>query len=264
MSVFNILTLAVGGYVQFFSQSIGGSSLILTSYYACMLIPFFSRVFAAMSTWVNLLVTLDRVVCITTESRLKEALKNKKNLNRVVLVMFGIILALNLPSVFFYLDAQTLFDSRKNTTFTQIVCVSSSLISELRDGLIISMRIVIPIILQIVMSSILIYRLFHARTSVTTPRIYEKDRRFAFTIVWLNVVYILGEVPLAVINILINIYGYNQSYISTKSNESAVVNFLAVCIYGYSLLVGFSSLLFVNYAANHKFQKETKKMIGCF
>ena len=64
MSIFNILTLATACYLNLFAQSIGQTPLILRSNLNCILISYFIRIFAQMSAWLNVMLTLDRVICI--------------------------------------------------------------------------------------------------------------------------------------------------------------------------------------------------------
>ena len=83
MSSFNILTLA-SFFVLFFPQSIGLEPLILSSIYCCILLPYIGRIFATTSIWINILVTLDRILLVSARSRFAHHFKHNKILNIII------------------------------------------------------------------------------------------------------------------------------------------------------------------------------------
>jgi hypothetical protein len=140
------------------------------------------------------------------------------------------------------------------------VCTAPKIIQSLRDLLAALVRIILPIIFQTLFNCILIVKLFELKENRDLTQ--KKEKRLAFTIIIFNAIYILGELPLIVSSVLINIYGYNQTYISTSSNESAIASFAYVCFIAFALLTSFSLLPVVNFCTNKKYRKETKKMLG--
>ena len=89
-------------------------------------------------------------------------------------------------------------------------------------------RVVLPIVIQTVISCILIYKLSVLKINVTTLSL-KKEYRFTFTMVIINLLFIFSQLLLLIGLIFTNIYGYNQTYISTTSNESAVSSFFQTC-----------------------------------
>ena len=111
------------------------------------------------------------------------------------------------------------------------------------------------------MNIILIIKLIQFRRNFDPT--LKKEKRFAFTIVIFNIVYILGEIPYLICLALISIYGYNPTtYISTSSDEAAISSFAYLCSMAFALLVTTSLLPFVNFFTNKKYRKEVKKMLG--
>ena len=259
MSCLNILALVFIGYLFLFSQSIGSVELISTSIYACLAFPFFSRVFSILTSWVNVLVSYDRI-CAFKMNYTTHFLNNRKHLKIMLFVIFLLSCLLHVFNLFFYLESQTQYDSARNVTKTITVCTAPKIILSLRDVFAALARIILPIIFQTIFNGILIVKLFEFRKKRDLT--LKKEKRLAFTVIIFNIIYVLGEMPLIVCSVFINIYGYNQTYISTSSNESAIASFAYVCSLAFVIFTSYSLLPFVNYFTNKIYKKETKKMLG--
>jgi hypothetical protein len=259
MSCLNILALLVFSYLYIFSQSIGRAELISTSLYACLAIPFFSRVFSTMTSWVNVLVSYD-CICAFKVNYNRHFLHNRNNLKKILFLIFLISCFAQMFNLFFYLETQTQYDSTKNATQIITVCTAPKIILSLRDVFAALARIILPIIFQTIFNGILIVKLFEFRKKRDLT--LKKEKRLAFTVIIFNIIYVLGEMPLIVCSVFINIYGYNQTYISTSSNESAIASFAYVCSLAFVIFTSYSLLPFVNYFTNKIYKKETKKMLG--
>ena len=247
MSSFNILTIIFFGYLTLFSQSIGQEQLLLKSDASCKLISFFNRVFAQMSSWLSVMVTLDRMLCIGYTKRFK-FIENKRNLAFIVLGLFAILCFINIPNLFNQVKTQTGTMSKD--------CKSSRVISVLRDGITILSRFLLPITLQVIISGML----FKVRNRAKVSRSLNKEYKFAFTIIILNLVLIITEFPLIVSLIFVNIYGYNQTFISNTSIESAIASFAYICSYVFAAFI-YVSLFFVNFLTNKIYRRECLKTL---
>jgi len=259
MSSLNILALLVFSYLYMFPQSIGRADLTSTSIYACLAIPFFSIVFSTMTSWLNVLVSYD-CICAFKLNYDRHFLHNRNNLRKILLLIFLISCLTQVFNLFFYLEIQTQYDSTKNATQTLSVCTAPRIIQSLRDACAALVRIILPIIFQTLFNCILIVKLFELRKK--RDHTLKKEKRLAFTVIIFNIIYIIGKVPLIVSSVFINIYGYNMTYISTGSNESAISSFAYVCSIAFALLTSFSLLPFVNFFTNKKYRKEAKTMLG--
>ena len=260
MSIFNILTLVSVGYVNLFPQTIGKTPLVLHSTYSCMLILYFNRVFCDMATWIYVMVTLDRMLCVSSVSRFKYIIKDKRKLALVVLGLFLAIAVANAPNFLFSLATELKYDPHSNLTTTLTECKASTQVTLIRDSITSMLRVLLPLVLQLVFNSVLVYKLVkNRRISVSMSRLVNTEYRFAFTIIVLNVIVFASDLPLFVCFVLINVYGYNQTYISRTSNESAWASFAFVCSLVLSSFV-YVSLFFVNYATNKIFRRESKNI----
>ena len=246
ISIFNILTIIFTLYLLLFPQSIGRPDLATTSFLACWLIPYLLRVVSQMVSWLNVVLTYDRMLCTTITYHIHFMYDNQK-VKHLLLVMFVIICVLNLPNFFFHIEANT---CTPNWNF----------ITVLRDSVSMLNRIIVPQTLQTVFNVILIVRLFKKREEIDRP--LEKERRFAFTVVISNIVFIVGEMPFLIATVFINMYGYNTTYITTTSIQAAVASFAFLCATAFLALVGYSSSLFVNIFTNKTYRNEVKKILG--
>ena len=213
MSLFNILSLIFVGYLFFFPQSIGQTNLILRSNINCKLIWYFMRVFLQMSVWLNVMITLDRTLCVYSPrtQRLK-LVQNKTTMIMAVVCLFLFICGINVANLFYYLDTQAQ------------ICTASIFVTMLSNLIPVFMRFLVPLVLQVVLNSILIYKVYKARHILQMPAL-QKERKFAFTVIILNVILFATEMPILVCTVLIHVFGFNQTYISTTLNFSTFTSF---------------------------------------
>ena len=247
MSIFNISTLAVAGYLDLFSQSIGQKPLILRSNLNCVLITYFIQVFSQMTAWLIVMVTADRLLCLYSLFNRFKFIKNKKNLSGTVACLFLVICFINLPSFFFHLDPQT------------GMCTSVNFVVLLRDLSAMTIRVIVPLVIQLIMNTILIYKLIQVRKNLRMTKSEKNEARLAFTSIILNGVLVVTELPFIVSTILTNVYGYNETLISHTTNKSAWASFAFVCSLGFASFY-YVSLFFVNYLTNKLFRRECKNI----
>ena len=254
MSVFNNLTLISVAYLNLFSQTIGHESLLVVSNYSCILVLFINKVTPQMASWLNTMVTLDRMICTFHKNRFK-FIGDKRKLSLIVVGLFVGICVMNVPNLLYSVQSQSTFDPATNQTTLIKECTATHQVVVIRDVLMSSSRIVLPISLQLGFNAILIKRLFKSKQRAGISHSLSKEYQFAFTITILNLLYFVFELPFLVCLVLINVYGYNQSYISRTSNESAIASFAFMCSYVVSSFV-YVSLFFVNVATNKIYRKE--------
>ena len=194
-------------------------------------------------------------------NRLKFILKDKQKVSLIFLALFVFICVINLPNFFFGLTNEYIIDIKTNQTQVKIVCTGTSSILLIRNMIVIAFRIVLPLILQMVFSVLLIYKLFKTRVSVAASidRDMKKEYRFARIIIWLNICFIITQTPLMISTIYFSVLGIRTVYplSETASNSLAIssfVLFLTNILGGYL----FGSLFFINLLTNRIFKKELR------
>ena len=262
MSTFNILAI-LAKILQTF-PSFGIQDLTLMSDAGCRLLPYLARVTIQMSTWINILISFDRLLFMSytnigayNNRPLNQ--KDTKKLTKITFILIIIICIMNVPNLFFHLENETYLKNTTNQTTFIPACTASPLITSIRDIFSSAFRVVIPAGILVVISIILVYKLLRLKINVTTMSL-KREYKFTFTIIVLNIVFILSDILILLGLVFINIYGYNQTYISTTSNASAVASFFYQCSVALNLFIIACLVFLVNLITNAKFRREAKKI----
>ena len=260
LSIFNVFAL-LSRTLQIM-PSIGQQDLLLTSQVACITIPYFARLSSQICLWINVLISFDRLFLMSYENFAaykNRYIKDSKKQLKMITVIFFILSMVNIPGTFFHLETQKTFNNATNLTTVSIECTSTALIVVIRDSLSVIFRILLPLVIQVIISYILVYKLLRLEINVNSLSL-KREYKFTFTIVILNVLFIFTDLLILIGLILINVYGYNQTYISTSSNQSAIASFFYLCSVVFALFNICDCLFFVNLVTNMKFRKEFKKI----
>jgi len=262
LSISNIFTLTFIGFISFLPRSLE-FDLFLTSNLACKMLPYFSRVFAQLNSWLSVLISFDRVILMSYENRTAYNnrsihLKDKKSLMKLILGISLLTCLINIPGLFFYLDKHvSKIDPVTNQTITISQCMSYPLVEVIRDAINLISKNVAPLVLQLAITIILVYKLYNLKINVTTLSL-KKEYVFTLTIVVLNINFILTDLFNLIATIVMSVYGYNQTYISTTSNQSAFASFVFLVSVIFGLFMLCDLLFFINLATHLKFRKEAK------
>ncbi len=168
--------------------------------------------------------------------------------------VYIIICFINVPNLFFKIS----LDEQSN-----VKCDSTPLINQIRNMIISIFRIILPIIFQIVFSSLLIYKLFKVRRNVNRNQSMEKEYKFARIILWLNLMFLITETPYLLTTLYFGLLGIVPKYPLDENTSyslaiATLVFYLTLC---FSLYL-FGSIFFVNLLTNSLFKKEIKTIFG--
>ena len=186
----------------------------------------------------------------------------KKKLSLIILGLFLAICVLNSIGFFYHIETQTVFDQTTNNT----IIVSSTcspwtpLIGIIRDSVVAVSRVILPLILLVITNILLVRKLLKVKNVLTTSISLRREYKFALTITILNFIYAFSNLVSLVSLVLINVYGYNQTYVSTTSDESAIASFVYICANLFATFTNCDLLFFVNLLSNKKFRKEAQKI----
>jgi hypothetical protein len=250
------------------------STYLTSSQYACILIPYFTRIIYQMSSWLNVMVLFDRMILISYKRRSNESFSpvfNVKKVSLIIVALMAIIFIVNVPNLLFHLDTQTFFNPLTNTTIVYTSCTSDLRTILLRDIIASVTRVILPLVLEVIINTILISKLLkftdyknnaNLETTSLSMMSHEREYRFAQTIIILNVIYGVSNLISVITIVLINVYGYNQTYISTMSDESAIASFAYVCANIFAIFINFDLIFLVNVITNKKFREEADKLLN--
>ena len=263
-SFFNILSIS-GIFLQVFPPTVGLNDLLLSSDLACRLLPYLNRLFAQLALCINSIVCFDRLLLmsyqnLTAYNNRFLNTKKKTRIIKILLIMVAVLMVINSPGLLFHLETnKVIMNNQTNETSITTECKSTPLLSMIRDVVAGLFRVVFPIIIQTVISFILIYKLSRLKINVTTLSL-KREYKFTFTMIILNITFIVSEVLIFLGLVFINIYGYNQTYKSTSTNASAIASFFYACSIMFGTFISTNLLFFINLITNMKFQREAKRI----
>ena len=185
MSILNILVIVVLGFLNFFPQSIGKKELILTSDLWCILLPYLTRVFNQMTSWLAVLISIDRVILVSYNKNSSQ-IKNTKQISIATLIILIILCLINTPGFFFILETQISIDPSTNRSINSTACNPlAPTIGLVRDLIGVLSRVILPMIITIITNIYLISKLLQLKINVRTLSL-KREYKFTFTIVVLN------------------------------------------------------------------------------
>ena len=218
------------------------------SFVECVLILFGQRLFTRMSSWIEVLIAVDRMAYIMFPCRLR--FMNKKTyLSMIVAGLFVILIGATAQNFEYKLVATT-----KNLTSTFKCIVDTKILMSIALTTIVT-RIIIPLSVILLANVFLIYNLKRARRE----RWMYREDTFARSVVALSILFLVTHLPYSALLI------YQITHLSTNTNPysywSTVVNFgytcaLAVTSYNYI----FTTL--VNFVFNKLFRDEVYSMLS--
>ena len=254
ISTSNILAL-VASYVYLFPNTMGMQNFELISNISCILLSYALRVFLQLSSWLNVMTTLDRLICLTYPGRCKWS-KDTRKLTVAALGLFLGLVLINLPNAWFKLETQTTNAANE----TLLLCTANANIVKLRDFLGVSMRFAVPFVLELLFNVVLIYTFIAQKKTLSIcTRDMTREHRFAFTILILNALYFVTDTPSIVMTILLNLSGFNQK-IKPTTRVQALMSLAYTFTLGL-LLYRCTCLFFVNLLVNKVYRREMFSML---
>ena len=254
MSLFSIPLLIIG-FIAIYPST---SNLLYNSNFDCVAILYTFRIAVQMFAWLNVMVALDRMMCVTFPTRFKFIYK-RTFLFTTVLILFSLVLLANSANFFFKIIT---VNSLANNS-TQIFCTTKiQNLLLVRDIISQLMRSILPFLFELILNAILVHKLLQSRRRANLHSSMKREHKFVFTIVILNFTFILTNLPLLISIIYLNLLNY-QFKSQTSSEAIFVANFF------YSMAAIFSSFmpastLFINIAFNKYFRKEFVTVFSCF
>ena len=250
MSLFNILSLTTGT-LQIFPATMGQKDLLLSSDYHCMLLMYFCRVSIHMSSWLNIMLSLDRTISITYPHRFTWH-KDRAMLVKIVIGLLLVISVLNVPNLIFSVVVVKMPISQNLTLLTRMCSCKYLYVAVISDFVSQLIRTALPIVIEFALNIVLIYKLVKSRSNLSFQRSLYRDYKFSFTIVMLNLMFFITQTPLLISLIYLNSLNYYAAFYSADLFLAYFLNVLAT-LFASSMFV---SLFFVNLAFNKRFTNE--------
>ena len=257
ISIFNILSITVITLI-IFPTTVGEKSLITSTYYGCILISYILQIVVQMSSWLNLMSLLDRMICIVYPNHeFSKFFKNKTKIALIILAIFAFICVMNVGFLRLeIIDEGPNYNSSSNET-NAIFKMCASYDDTLLTSDIIShiMRTLLPVVLEFILNTILITKLIRSRKNLNVQRSLYRDYKFAFTIVILNVTFLVTQTPFMVAILYEHLLDFYSHKNFIEPRQLILANFWLV-ITGVFASYMFGSIFFVNLIFNRIFKKE--------
>ena len=253
ISVANIISFSTS-YVQYLPPIVKWTNLLLVSNFSCIIINYSVQVAVRMSSWINVMISIDRMVCVCFPNKFM-FLNKKKN---ILIILFGLFVSMTifsgLNAFLKVINIQTSFNYTTNTSKITPFCTSNKNALLIRDIIGIFTRSVLPIVLQIISSTIILHTLIKSRKNINLSRSMKNEYKFAFTILILNALFIISQTPLIVSLVYLNVIGYDESA-PVNTSQLAIGNFFHTATVAIGTYM-FISIFFVNMIFNKIYRRE--------
>ncbi|CAF0716554.1 unnamed protein product [Brachionus calyciflorus] len=186
-------------FLIYFSPTIN-NDLQIASDISCKLLNLFMRTCAQSSSWINLLLTIDRFLLIKYSSKKFKLFHNETLLPLIIVGIFIFIAMANSSVLWFNVIERQSFNQ------TTKICMGSQTALFFRDLMAILFRTVLPFILIFILNTILIKAFVEQKQKVSAQKTMRKEMIFAFSIIIMNSFYFVNLIPIGVSLIFYNIY----------------------------------------------------------
>ena len=255
MGFYNIMTSVINvvlilmSFVIFFSQLIT-DDILLISNFSCKFFSYSLRLVPQWSSWLNVFVTVDRMISLTYPYKYN-ILKDKVKLLILIVFLFVLLAVLNLPNLLFKLEIGTNLNSTSHKH-----CMANYSIVRARDIIVFLCRNTIPFFLMIIMNSYLIYKLIKFKIKYTERKSLKRDFIFSLSIMALNILFLTSFAPNLVALIYLNALDLDSTLSSEFESEKSARALLFLSIGSVISTLDFCFNFFINLVFNKLFRAQ--------
>lgn len=237
---------------------IQNNSLILKSNWGCRIYLFILRTLYQASSWLNVIVSADRLLFVVFSHKYKFQ-KSIKFWSIILIAILVMIFLVNSPNFWFYIVEIKSNSSLTNQTSSKY-CTSNPTAVLFRDIFAIGIRTVIPFILMFVINCILIKKVKESRTKLNQVKKNKQELVFVLTVIVTTFIFLLNYLP-NVVWIGLSNYFQNNPSIKNRQTWNAFL-FLFEVASSATYFVYYSLNIFIQFAFNSVFRKELMKMFS--
>ncbi|RNA08025.1 FMRFamide receptor-like [Brachionus plicatilis] len=263
LAITDTLALVIGS-VKFFLMATNLIGILTFSSLGCKFFITSVYILSEYSAWVLVITSIDRLISILNYPSFI-FLKTKKFRYSSSLILFFVIFLFNYPS-FIYLQItieQVNINNRtKEIYYTCELDSESYYTNELRDFIDLLMFALLPFLFMIIANGLISYKIiksknkFRRKASLAQPKKRKKEYQLAITIIGMNFLFLILNLPICVIQIMRNL---------GETDYSLDVNYnIAYTIANILTYINFSSSLYINLLFNHIFKSRFKHIIFSF
>jgi hypothetical protein len=227
---------------------------------SCVFYFITTRVLRQIPTWIEALITLDRYLCVCHHNKFK-FMKNRWNIFLIIIAIIIFLVIVGIPNFLFHLDTQFIYYlNSSNITNKVVKCLANKEITLETNVSAVIFKIIIPGIAIILFSILLLEGVKNSKGNRTnlnksTNKIKKsKEKELESSILWMNLIFLILNVPVAIMYSVKSIYenAISDQVVLTANIISNVYNFTTDVANLYYSLMFFTFLAF-----NKLFFKET-------
>ena len=250
ISVNNSLVLTFN-FITFVSGSVG-TEAVLWSNFSCVFFTS-SRIFTILASWLNMALTVDRIIQTYFPYKYFWIKKNKIKICISVCLFIASVL-LSIPCFYFRITVTTSIDSVTNKTIITKACTASKNIVSIRDVITFFLRGIIPLFTILVMNSFLMYKLKRSKLYFLNNNELKNEYYFSYTIAVFNFSFLFALLPY-VGSLLVLFIVQNMPGVTVISRIYVIAGFcynIGVFFATYNFYFAF----FINFKFNVLFRQE--------
>ena len=196
LSLIDVFSLSVA-FAVYFSASIDNDVQTL-NYFTCKFFNIVKRFFIKLSSWTQVLITLDRVSDVLYPNRF-HAIKKRKNVLIILFVMCTILGFIFIADGLYNIEEGKKII--KNQTTITHACNSLFIPILVSDTTSLLFRTVIPFTIIAISNIVMVRKLRQSKFKVYADKKLKKENQFTFIVIFLNAIFLISQVPLSAINV---------------------------------------------------------------
>lgn len=257
LTVIDSISLLTGLVLVQFLPSLN-INVMFESNVVCKLGQFTLRVVQNLSSWIQVLISLDRYLNVCHPNRFL-AMRKRKTLALIMLGTTLFVLAINVENLFFYVTRRQVFVVDLNTTFVVKRCTADPAITFASDLITAFMRTWIPFCVMAFFSWRTTRQLWLSKKRILRTDSLKRERQFSLTVMLFNVLFFSFNAPVSISLILTNVYKYFPA-LTTPEAIQALELFKSI---SFSFSYFYQSItFFVNFLFNKIFRQEVQQIVS--
>jgi hypothetical protein len=255
------------GLIKFFLNAMNYTNLILYSEFTCKFFTTIIYILQQFSSWILVLASLDRYLLINTERYF--LFTRSKKFRYYSITSIGLLLVLlNAPNmIYLTISVSNLTISNNQTSSSSIIQIKECLLKEnpyfnnrTADVLDLLVFAIIPFVLMTLCTYLISKSIFDSKIKfVKTRKRLKREYQFSVTIMSVNIIFLILNLPICVLLILRNFQDDKRI-----TFEQVVVFDFAFAITNTISYINFSSSFLIHLTMNRLFRHRFFKIFKIF
>lgn len=270
LAIVDTLALCIGSS-KFYLNAIDFVNLSTYSTFTCKVFTSSIYILAQYSAWIIVFANIDRLILVTSNRLANKNTRSKKFHIFLLIALFIIILAINVPQIFFLKITKEYLLNEHNSFEAVVSCeldnstLYNNNVADITDLFVFSL---IPFIIMIISSLIITSTIFKSKVKLkkychtnlleNNKKKKKKELHFSLTILGTNILFLILNLPICLILVIRNFQRQDEIYYETRVKLDFA--FTIANIFAY---FNFANSIIIHTLLNHIFRNRLKKMFGC-